>query len=78
MTLQQWSEQYGVLSTHPTTESKSVSLCVNQFHEGVPELYHLDDYTVSTRNGPVFWLIPDRVIILTSMIRKFSFTSLYN
>jgi hypothetical protein len=58
MTLAQWKEKYGILSTHPTTETGAVSVCVNFDCEERRELFHLDDYKVSSVNGVVIWLVP--------------------
>lgn len=64
MTLKEWCERTGVTPTHPTPERGAVSLCYTYTLTNDDEfdnawaLYHLEDYAVSSHNGPVIWLVP--------------------
>ena len=58
MTLHDWCRATGILPTSPTTETGAVSLCVDQLHPDLPRLFHLEDYVVSSRSGPVVWFVP--------------------
>ena len=59
-TLAEWSEKTGILPTHPTTEKGAVSVLVDiidQRRERT-QLFHLEDYFVSSAGGLVVWLVP--------------------
>lgn len=58
MTLREWCKQANVLPTHPTTEKQAVSLLADHNTPNYHELWNLEDYNVSSRSGPVFWLTP--------------------
>jgi hypothetical protein len=50
-----------ILPTHPTTEKGAVSVILyKEPHQNQSELWHLDDYTVSSVSGVVVWLVPKR------------------
>lgn len=51
MTLQEWCKANGIIPCY--------SSCVSIIYEGNDwQLFHLTDYAVSTRSGPVVWLVP--------------------
>lgn len=60
MTLQEWSKLSRILPTHPTTELGAVSLLMRRDENPslYADLWHLDDFKVSTVSGPVIWLVP--------------------
>lgn len=58
MKLQEWCELSGILYTHPTTETKAVSVCCNRDTPYYWMLWLLGDYAVSSVSGPVVWLVP--------------------
>jgi hypothetical protein len=60
-TLQQWCDRNKILPTHPTTETKAVSLLVDQTvidRDQLWDLHHLRDYNVTSVCGIVVWLKP--------------------
>jgi hypothetical protein len=60
-TLADWCNRNGISPTHPTTERGAVSVVFNvgQLAEGeLWSFYHLSDFAVSSRSGPVVWLVP--------------------
>lgn len=58
MRLSDWCKQHNIQATSPTSERSAVSVVVDQTHPGRSDLFHLDDYTVSSCCGIVIWLIP--------------------
>lgn len=59
MKLAEWCKVNDVLPTHPTTERGAVSLIPDkQKTKEYAELFHLDDYVVSSVCGVVVWLVP--------------------
>ena len=58
MTLKEWSERTGILPTHPTTETRAVSIVTDFAHPDRRELWHLSDHKVSSVWGVVVWLVP--------------------
>jgi hypothetical protein len=61
MTLKEWCATMNILPTHPTTEKGAVSVILyKEPHQNQSELWHLDDYTVSSVSGVVVWLVPKR------------------
>lgn len=62
MTLEEWCRKAGTHHTHPTTEWGAVSVIfhADEDHGLAWELWHLDDYFVSSRTGVVVWLLPRR------------------
>jgi hypothetical protein len=58
MTLKDWQRKTGILPTHPTTERGAVSLICPIGEAGRSDLWHLEDFKVSTVSGPVIWLVP--------------------
>jgi hypothetical protein len=58
MRLSDWCDKHNIKQTSPTSERSAVSVVVDQAHPGRPDLFHLEDYTVSSSAGCVVWLIP--------------------
>jgi hypothetical protein len=58
MSLKEWCERAGVKPTCPTTERGAVSVVVSGSELNFTQLWHLDDFAVSSRCGPVVWLVP--------------------
>ena len=54
-TLKQWSDKHGILPTEPTTELHQTSVVCSDGPER-RELWHLEDYIVSSVSGVVVWL----------------------
>lgn len=57
MTLQEWSDKYGILPT-TATGTGAVTLATRVGSDAHRELYNLSDYKVSSVSGPVVWLVP--------------------
>ncbi len=58
MKLEEWCNLTKTLPTHPTTEKKAVSLIPDKEGEYYWDLWHLEDYAVSSVCGVVLWLVP--------------------
>lgn len=58
MTLKEWCDKTGILPTHPTSETGAVSVVMDFADLWTDELWHLDDYKVSSVAGSVIWLVP--------------------
>lgn len=58
MKLKEWENLSGILATHPTTETKAVSVVIEHDHEHKTKLWALSDYKVSSACGVVIWLVP--------------------
>lgn len=58
MTLREWSQQTGIVPTHPTTEKNAVSVLANESTPQFHDLWHLSDFRVATRRGSVVLLMP--------------------
>lgn len=57
MTLQEWSDKYGILPT-TATGTGAVTLATTVGTLAYRELYTLSDYKVGDVAGPVVWLVP--------------------
>lgn len=57
MTLQEWSDKYGILPT-TATGTGAVTLATRVGSDAHRELYALSDYKVSSVTGPIAWLVP--------------------
>jgi len=55
MTLQEWSDKYGI---QPATGTGAVTLATTVGTLAHRELYTLNDYKVGDVAGPVVWLVP--------------------
>lgn len=58
MLLSEWTDYTGIKPTSPTTEKKAVSVVIDVCNSARAELWHLDDYKVSSACGVVIWLVP--------------------
>jgi hypothetical protein len=58
MTLKEFCTRHKIHPCPPTTETGAVTLIVPVEHPDHWQLWHLSDYHVSTRSGPVVWLVP--------------------
>jgi hypothetical protein len=64
MTLREWCQQANVKPTTPTTETGAVSFIAGFMHNEPErrklwnEMYHLEDYFVSSVCGVVVWMRP--------------------
>jgi hypothetical protein len=57
MNLREWVARHGILPTDPTTEKSAISVTTLDADARV-DLFHLEDYCVSTVSGAVVWLVP--------------------
>lgn len=59
MNFADWSKRTGILPTHPTSETGAISvISYSSLTPHHADLWHLDDYTVSSVCGSVVWLMP--------------------
>lgn len=59
MTLQEWCQKTNTTRTYPDDESGTVCVAVVPHnYERRSDLWHLDDYAVSTVSGPIVYLVP--------------------
>lgn len=56
MTLTEWCERADILPI--TTNSGAVTLTASDDVTNFTDLWRLSDFKVSTRSGPVIWLVP--------------------
>lgn len=65
----------GVSPTPPTTERGAVSVIVDVSHPDHWRFYKLSDYAVSTRSGPLMWLVPTDPAVRAEYLRRFPVVS---
>ena len=55
MTLAEWCD---TAETRPEKFAGGTLVCASERTKGFTRLWSLSDYAVSTRSGPVIWLVP--------------------
>ena len=62
MNIKEWSKQFGILPTTPTTETGAISVLCDMVEEktAYKALYNLSDYKVGSVCGIVIWLTPTK------------------
>jgi hypothetical protein len=57
MTLQEWAQR-ACVGINRTSTSETRHVFATEYVTGFADLWHLDDFVVSTRSGPIVWLVP--------------------